>query len=103
MLLGQDTTILGIYKSPEKNLLASIILRAWADLDSSHRLIQADAYHWINIKYSTGPFSFFFCCEFLNLDPIKTRYKMMSSPFHREVQKLQPDRYKKKSIVLFAH
>lgn len=87
-------------RSPERNLLCAILLRAWADLDSNHRITQAEAYNWIDLRYSKGEWSFSWVCEKLDLEACQVRKKMLEIPFYQSVQKVQADRYdKKKSIV----
>ena len=91
----------GVYqenRSPEKNLICAILLRAWADLDSSSKFVQIDAYNWVNTKLvdESTKWSFIWVCEILGLNSNKVKKVMMSIPFHQQVQKLQPDRYKKK-------
>lgn len=87
-------------RSPERNLLCAILLRAWADLDSNHRITQTEAFNWIDLRFSKGEWSFAWLCEKLDLQACQVRKKMLEIPFYQSVQKVQADRYdKKKSIV----
>lgn len=101
MQIEIDPVILSDFKSPEKNLLCSILLRAWADLDSSCKFTQSDAYNWINCRIPDpmDKWSFIWVCDTLGLSSIKIRKVMMTISFHEQVQKLQPDRYRKQKKV----
>jgi len=97
MLPNYKSDVFVEFSSPEKNLLCSILLRAWADLDISDRFIQNDAYNWINTKLvpATEKWSFLWVCGELGLNPKTVKRMMMSIPFHLQVQKLQPERHKR--------
>ena len=98
MLQGLDTTILGETKTPERNLLASILFRAFSDLDNANPVIQKDAYNWVFMQYNhcDEKWSFKWVCGWLDLDPEALRQLMLNTSFTQKIQKLKKDRYKRK-------
>jgi len=85
-------------RGPERNLVAAILQRAWADLDNADRFIQADSYKWITSPDQGKPWTFFWACEALDLDPIALRKFVFEYSFVQRHQKLSPYRYKRKEL-----
>lgn len=80
--------------NPERQLLAAILLRAWADLDSVDKFIRNDAYYWLDLGYDVE-WSFVWICEALGLNAKKVKKNMLSKPFYESVQKVPEERYGK--------
>jgi hypothetical protein len=68
--------------TPEKRLLVSMVLRAWADLSSPNRFIQNDAYYWITSDDSEKKgWSFAWCCNAIDVDPYQVKSAILKNPF----------------------
>jgi hypothetical protein len=91
-----------VLKVPEKQLLAAIILRTWADLDSLDRNLRNTSYYWLDLK-ETCDWSFPWICEHLGFNPKQLRRAMLTSPFYEAIQKVSAERYgkDKKSWLCF--
>lgn len=65
-------------REPEYSLIASVLYRALLDLISPERAISADAYKWCIAKNKPGrnSFTFDYCCENLNINPVLLRKKV---------------------------
>lgn len=79
---------------PEKQLLAAILLRTWADLDSVNRFQRNDAFYFLDLEIRAD-WSFVWICEALNLSPKRVKKAMLTNPYYEQVQKLAPERYGK--------
>lgn len=77
--LEADLTNKELYESPEKNLFAAILMRAWADLDWMDDTVRDWAFAWFDGKSFQGQrtdkgiTSFKGICEVLDLDAAKTK------------------------------